>query len=129
MARGPFIFVSVLKIKEGKLDEFKENVKKLVEVVETNEPRLISFNLYVDEAGEKTTLVQVHPDAASMGFHMGVVAEHMSGAFEFLEEESAIIAGADSDGVLDQIKQWTAPEVRLTVTPIHAGGFTRATGA
>lgn len=125
MAGEPFIFVSVLKIKPAKLDEFNENVKKLVDVVETNEPRLISFNIYVDEAGETATLVQVHPDAASMGFHMAVVAEHMSGAFDYLDEESAVVAGADSDGVLDQIKQWTAPEVRLTVTPVHAGGFTR----
>lgn len=125
MAGGPFIFVSTLRIKDGKLAEFKENAAKLAQLVEEKEPRLISFNLYLDEESGRTTLVQVHPDAASMGFHMSVVSEHMRGAFDFLTEEAALVCGADSDGVVDQIRQWTAPEVPLTVTPAHVAGFTR----
>lgn len=123
MAEGPFVFVGTYRVKEGRLADYKEHLSELVDLVEAKEPRLISFNVYLDEDGAKTTLVQVHPDAASMKFHMKVVAEHIASAGDDLEEESAIVCGADPEGVVDTIRQWS--EGPLAVMPIHAVGFTR----
>ena len=50
--------------------------------IETNEPRLIAFHVYFDGEGRTCSVVQMHPDAASMAFHMQVIAEHLSGAFD-----------------------------------------------
>ena len=41
----------------------------LVDLVETNEPRLMAFNVYLDEQGGKISVVQVHPDLDRMEFH------------------------------------------------------------
>ena len=41
------------------------------------EPRVIAFNIYVNDEGTEVTGVQVHPDAASMEFHMQVLREDM----------------------------------------------------
>src|SRR4051812_13137424 len=47
-----------------------------------NEPRLIAFNEYVNDTGTEVTVVQVHPDAASMQNHLGIVGERAAQAYE-----------------------------------------------
>lgn len=47
-----------LTVKEGKLGEAKTRLRRLVEVVEENEPRLIAFNVYSDEAGTTVAVLQ-----------------------------------------------------------------------
>jgi hypothetical protein len=50
-------------------------VPGLSDFIEAGEPRLLAFNEYVNADRTEVTVVQVHPDAASMEFHMGVVRE------------------------------------------------------
>jgi len=73
----PFIFVSTFRLKQGKLEAFKEMCQGLVEFVESNEPRVIAFNLYASEDGTEVSNVQVHPDADSMVSHMRLLREHI----------------------------------------------------
>ena len=44
-----------------------------------NEPRLTAFNEYVNESHTEVTVVPVHPDAASMEFHMGIIGDAARG--------------------------------------------------
>ena len=39
---------------------------ELVSFVEREEPRVIGFNEYVNDVGDEVTVVQIHPDAASL---------------------------------------------------------------
>ena len=57
----------------------------LVDFVETNEPRMIAFHMYLDQDGNTLSIVQVHPDSASMEFHMQVNAKHFATAFDWLD--------------------------------------------
>ena len=54
---------------------------RLIDFVQANEPRLIAFNEYANEDGTEVAVVQVHPDADSMAFHMEVIAERAAGAY------------------------------------------------
>jgi quinol monooxygenase YgiN len=122
----PFIFVATHAIKDGKLEEYKKLLPELVEVVETNEPRLIAFNLYLDEEGNRVSGVQVHPDAASMEFHMKVVGEHIRSAYDYIEKtESIEVFGQPTDTLLGMLRQAAPPGTPLRVVPIHEAGFTR----
>jgi quinol monooxygenase YgiN len=124
----PFIFIGTHTLKEGKLEDFKKSCGGLVEVVEANEPRLIAFNLYVNQDGTEVTVVQVHPDADSMLFHMQVAREHISEAYQStLEKTERIdVYGKPSDTVLEMISQLAGSEVPLSVKAHHLGGFTRS---
>ena len=84
----PFIFIGTHTLREGKLEGFKKACRELVEVVEATEPRLIAFNIYVNEDGTEATIVQVHPDPDSMLFHMQVAREHISEAYQSVLEET-----------------------------------------
>jgi quinol monooxygenase YgiN len=124
----PFIFIGTHAIREGKLEDFRKQWLELVEVVEAKEPRLIAFNAYVSEDGTEVTVVQVHPDADSMGFHMQVARDHISQAYQSVLEETKRIEvyGSPSDAVLETIRQLAGSGVPLSVNVNYLGGFTRA---
>jgi hypothetical protein len=125
----PFIFISTFRLKQGELDGFKEMCTGLVEMVKSNEPRVIAFNLYANEDGTEVSNVQVHPDADSMLFHLRLLSEHISGA---VGDEGPIdvtvnnqIFGIPNDAVLEMLGEFD-PGVPLTIKPLPVAGFTRS---
>jgi biotin carboxylase len=124
---GPFIFIATNRLKPGKLADEKKRVPGLVDFIEANEPQLIAFNEYANEDGTEVAVVQVHPDADSMAFHMEVVAERAAAAYaETVEATTSIqVFGMPSNAVLDMLERQAGAGVPLHVKRIHLGGFTR----
>ncbi len=124
---GPFIFVATNRLKPGKLESEKQRVPGLVDFVEENEPRLIAFNEYADEQGTEVAVVQVHPDADSMIFHMQLIAERAAAAYaDTLEATTSIqVFGAPGAAVAELLRSQAGAGVPLSVKPHFLGGFTR----
>jgi len=123
---GPFIYVGTYSIKPDKLEEARKRLTELVDFVENNEPRLIAFHCFLDEAGSKLAIVQVHPDSASMEFHMQVNAKHFATAFDFLDAMlSDQFYGSMSDALESELSKWDASGVEVIRLPVHEAGFTR----
>ena len=124
---GPFIFIATNRLKPGKLAEERERVPGLVDFVEANEPRLIAFNEYVNEDGTEVAVVQVHPDAESMAFHLEVIAERAAAAYAATVDATTSIQvfGTPSDAVLELLERQAGAGVPITVKSFHLGGFTR----
>ena len=121
----PFIFVGTHRISEGKLEEFKRDCRKLVELVQENEPQLMSFNFYFNEDETEVSVVQVHPDADSMLLHMQVAREHITEATEEqLITKEIQVFGSPNDAVSGMIEQLTQSGVPVSVKPNHFAGFT-----
>jgi hypothetical protein len=79
---GPLIFIATNRLKAGALNAERSRVLELVSFVERQEPQVIGFNEYVNDAGDEVTVVQIHPDAASFEKHMDVIADHARRAYE-----------------------------------------------
>jgi hypothetical protein len=124
---GPFIFIATNKLKPGRLEEETKRVPELCEFIEANEPRLIAFNEYANDDGTEVAVVQVHPDAQSMEFHMGVVRERAARAYaETLEATTSIeVFGTPSDSIFEMLREQAGSGVPLSVRRRHLGGFTR----
>ena len=124
---GPFVFIATNRLKPGKLADERKRVPGLVDFVEASEPRLIAFNEYVSEDGSEVAVVQVHPDADSMAFHMEVVAERAAAAYaETVAGTTSIqVFGTPSTAVLEMLERQAGAGVPLAVKPFHLGGFTR----
>ena len=130
----PLIFVSTWKIKEGRLDEYKKFAKEFIEHVKTREPQLIAFNVYFNEDETEMTSIQVHPDAASMDFHMQVMAQVIGedmiewiGRADFLEPKQFEIYGTPSAKLLEADQRFVDAGIPQSVKPLHFAGFTRST--
>jgi len=124
---GPFIFIATNRLKPGKLAEERKRVPGLVDFVDANEPRLIAFNEYVNNDGTEVAVVQVHPDAESMAFHLEVIAERAAAAYAATVDATTSIQvfGAPSDAVLELLERQAGAGVPITVKSFHLGGFTR----
>jgi hypothetical protein len=125
---SPFIFIATNRLKVGRLDRERERVPDLVEFIEANEPRLIAFNEYVNEAGDEVTVVQVHPDAASMEAHMEIVRERAQAAYaETLDATVRIqVFGEPTQAILETLRQQAGSGVEIAINGEHLGGFTRS---
>jgi hypothetical protein len=124
---GPFIFIATNTLKPGKIDQERERVRSLSEFISSNEPRMLAFNEYADEDGTEVGVVQVHPDAQSMLFHMELIRERAASAYgETLEATTAVqVFGAPDDAILDVLRQQAGAGVEITIKPHRLAGFTR----
>jgi hypothetical protein len=130
----PLIFVSTWKIKKGRLEDYKQFAKEFMEHVKTREPQLIAFNVYFNEDETEMTNIQVHPDAASMDFHLQVLAkvigEDMIEWIDravFLEPKHIEIYGTPSAKLLEADQPFVDAGIPLSIKPLHFTGFTRST--
>jgi hypothetical protein len=122
---GPLIFVGTYTIKPANKDEASRRIAELADFVETNEPRMIAFNAYLDGGRDTLAIVQVHPDSASMEFHMQVNAKHFATAYDWLDTSTSDqYFGPVSDALAAELAKWDGAYAHL---PVHAGGFTRTT--
>jgi len=89
---------------------------------------LIAFNEYANEAGDEVTVVQIHPDIASMESHMGIVSERAQEAYaETLDATVRVqVFGQPSDAILETLRQEAGNGVDISVNGEHLGGFTRS---
>lgn len=126
----PFIFIGTHRLKEGKLEAFRQTCAGLADFVEANEPRVIAFDAYANEEGDEVSIVQVHPDADSMLFHMELLQEHIAGASQEdgpLDVTTSIqIYGTPTDTVLEMIRQFNPAGPPLVVKPLPMAGFVRS---
>lgn len=119
----PIVLIDSSEIREGKIEELKTAIKGLVQFVEANEPRPITYNVYFNEDANRMTVLQVHPDSASMEFHMKVAAHLFPKFTEFINLLNMDIYGKPSEGLLEQMRQkaqmlGSAP---VAVHQLHAG--------
>jgi hypothetical protein len=55
----PIIFVDAFGIREEKLEDFKQATKEIVELVEANEARMLTYAIYISDDGRQMAGVQM----------------------------------------------------------------------
>jgi hypothetical protein len=119
----PFIFIGTHRLKAGKRDAYEEHVADFVRFIEQREPQLRLFTFFLDEDAEHVSVVQVHPNAASMGLHMQVAHEHIGDAYtEYLDETVSIqIFGEPTADVLAMMRRLAGDGVPVSIQRPFAG--------
>ena len=117
------LYLDTSDVREGALEELKPAMARLVEFVQANEPQLIAYNVYFTEDGTQMTVMSVHPDAASLEYHMEVAGPLFGEFVELVTLSSIHIYGRPSEKALQQAREKSrllggAP---VRVEPLHAG--------
>jgi quinol monooxygenase YgiN len=93
-------------IKQGALDEARQASKQLVEYVEANHERFLQFAISIDDASNEMTVLQVHPDEASLLLHVQLAGDKIRQAYEFLDGTTQIeIFGEPSESLVGLLTQ------------------------
>lgn len=120
------VYVDTAEVREGALAELKEGMKELVAFAQANEPRLLAYNVYFSEDGTRMTVVHVHPDSASLEYHIEVAGPFFRRFVGLVTLSSINVYGEASEGLLAQLQEKAELLGRgaVEVAALHAG-FTR----
>ena len=66
------VYIDHSDIHEGRLEDLKAGIRRLVAFIESREPQLVSYGFHLDEELGRMTVVAVHPDSESLETHMEV---------------------------------------------------------
>lgn len=94
---GPIVFVGTHRIHEGKLDIAKEASAALAQFIRDNHPRVLHFEIYIDDATREMTVIQIHPDEESLMLHMQLAGDRLARAYEFLDTVAVRVFGNPSE--------------------------------
>jgi hypothetical protein len=101
----PIVFVDTSEVAEGKLEELKQGLIELARFVEANETEPIAYHVYFSGDGRRMTVVQIHPDSASMERHMELAGPIFAKLAHLVELRTVDIYGAASERVVEQLRQ------------------------
>ena len=121
----PIVFISHFKIKEGKLNDFKQLNQKVTEQIRANKPGTVAFLQYLNEEGTELSIIHVFPDADSFDRHSEGVAERAKVAFEFIELTRREIYGVPSEQALAISRPPDGSGITFNVMPQLIGGYIR----
>ena len=99
------VFVDTSEIRDGKLEELRRAVAELAEFVGANETHTISYQVFFSDDGRRMTVVQVHPDSASMERHMEVAGPVFAKFADLLVLRTIDIYGSPSERVVEQLRR------------------------
>jgi len=122
---GPIVFISHNKVKEGKLDNFRQFYRKEVKLIEADKPCTLVHLAYVNEDGTEVTIVHLFPNAHAFDLHMQGTSERAKKAYEFIESDRLEIYGRPSNDVLEMMRKIVGSGVALSFNPQNLGGFIR----
>jgi quinol monooxygenase YgiN len=120
------VYVDTSEVREGALEELKAGMKELVDFVEAEEPQILAYNVYFSDDGARMTVVSVHPDSASLEYHMEVAGPIFRRMVDFVTLSAIHIYGEPSEKALEQsqAKARLLGHGEVVADALHAG-FTR----
>jgi len=125
---GPILYVDTSKVRDGRLADVRHAMHELAEYVRAHEPQLIAYEFFLNHNGTRMTLIAVHPDAASMDFHLSIAGPAFRKFVGLIDLERIDVYGRVSETALNQLQQKAGMLGHATLT-IHdlQAGFTRLT--
>ena len=103
--RQPIVYIDTSAIRGGKLEELEVAMKGLAAFVEANVPQLISYGFFLNEDRTQMTVVAVHPDSASLQFHMDVGSAEFRKFADLIDLSRIEVYGRVSDAVRERLHQ------------------------
>ena len=121
----PIIFISNQKVKEGKLEGYKQYYRQVAEQAKANKPGTVAHLAFHNEEGSELSIIHIFPDAESMELHMIGVDELAKKAYDYVEILSFEIYGKPTEPVLESMMQIVGSSIALNIRPHLIGGYIR----
>jgi hypothetical protein len=101
----PILYVDHSDIHEGRLEELKQGILRLVDVIEAREPQLIAYGFHLDEEAGRMTVTAVHPDSASLELHLQIGRDEFRKLSDMITLRQIEVYGSISQRVHEMLEQ------------------------
>lgn len=122
---NPIVFISHNRIKEGRIDEFREHYQSSIPPIIANKPGTLVQLAYENEDLTEVTIVRLFPGADEMDSHLKGASERSKSAYEFIEPLSIEIYGTPSPNSVAVLKNVAGSGIQVRVNPGYIGGLIR----
>jgi hypothetical protein len=119
----PIVFMTTMKIHEGKTQEFQEGLRKSMAFLEANGPQLMA-ETYIDLEKMIAHAIQVHRDSESILEHWRMSDTYQQDVMQHITTTHVDIFGKPNDDVMEGMKRLAGTGATITVSP-HFAGFNR----
>jgi hypothetical protein len=117
------LLINTMQIEQGKLEQFKESVKRSLAFVEANGLQLM-VEVYVDEENMRVYSFQLFRDSESMLSHWRMSDPYIGDVMQHITVKRLDVYGQPNGTVMEGLRSFSQDGVIVTVTP-HFAGFTR----
>jgi hypothetical protein len=121
----PIVFISNQRVKEGKLEGYKQYYRQVAEQARQNKPGTVAHIAYHNEEGTELSIIHIFPDAEAMELHMKGVDELAKQAYEYVEILSFEIYGQPTEAILERMTQIVGSGIAVNIRPQLIGGYIR----
>ncbi|HEY5903923.1 MAG TPA: antibiotic biosynthesis monooxygenase [Anaerolineales bacterium] len=121
----PIVFIARFRVREGRLDEFREHYFNSIAPVQAGKPGTLAQVAYENEDGSEVMVVRLFLDAQAMDAQLQGSGERTQKTYEFVEPIRMEIYGMPSATSLEIMKKVGENGVAVSVTPRLIGGFVR----
>lgn len=117
------VYLDRSDIHEGRLEELKAGIRRLVEVIEAREPQLFAYGFHLDEEASRMYVSAVHPDSASLELHLQVGMTEFRKLSGLITLRQIEVFGSPSPRVMEMLREKAAMlgGHGVTVVRTHAG--------
>ena len=124
---GPVIYIDRSDVHADAVDELKAGLLLLAAFVESHQPQMATYGVYLDEAENQMTVVSVHPDSASLERHIDLGGPEFKKLAPFLTLREIEVFGPLSERGVELVHQKAAALGDGGVVRLHAcfAGFDR----
>jgi len=123
----PIVFISHSAIRDGRVEAFRDFIRRGAPELEADKPGTVAFLAYLDDAGSEASIVHVFPNADAMSAHLEGVRERSEEADAFIRTTAYEIYGSPDPPVVQMMRVFAERSgVPLTVHREHVGGYLHA---
>ncbi len=76
---------ALFKIKEGKLEEFKQLIPGFISIVKQKDPGTLTYDWHLNEESMECVVLEIYTDSQSLMAHAGNVGEYLQKAIELAD--------------------------------------------
>lgn len=121
------VYIDQSDVRQGKVEEVKSQMQELAAFVKDNMPRLIAYGFYLNDDETRMTVVAIHPDTASLEFHLETGGPAFREFAELITLQSIDVYGRPSEKAIGQLHQKAEMLGENATVDIHdrQAGFSR----
>ncbi len=121
----PIVFISRNKIKEGKIDEFRNHYRDSIPPIMAGKPGTLAQLAYENDDSTEVTIVRLFPNADALDHQIQGADERSKKTYEYIEPIGIEIFGIPNPATLEMMKKIAGSGIVVRISPIYSGGFIR----
>ncbi|MGE5250120.1 MAG: putative quinol monooxygenase [Bacteroidota bacterium] len=121
----PIVFIARFRVREGRLDEFREHYMNSIAPVRAGKPGTLAQVAFENEDGSEVMVVRLFSHAEAMDAQLQGSAERSQKTYEFVQPIGMEVYGMPGAATLEMMNRAAEKGVVVSFNPRFIGGFIR----